>query len=147
MMITVTRRHEICAGHRIHNHEGHCSRLHGHGYIFEFTCVHPKGLDKIGRVIDFSIIKSTLCQWLEDTWDHRMLIYAGDPLASGLSKLDPEGVILLSFIPTAEQMAMHMVNVVGPKLLDDTGVTLVSCTVHETGKCSATFDIPAIQRV
>jgi hypothetical protein len=40
---------------------------------------------------------------------------------------------------TAENLAAHMVNVVGPMLLDEHGVELVSCTIEETSKCHVEY--------
>jgi 6-pyruvoyltetrahydropterin/6-carboxytetrahydropterin synthase len=77
-MITASRYHDISCGHRVHGHESKCALLHGHNYRIHFTCVGD--LDNIGRVIDFSVIKSTLCMWLEDNWDHRFLAWRVDPL-------------------------------------------------------------------
>ena len=61
----VTRKHEIQCGHRISGHEGKCRNLHGHAYVFLLTCEADE-LDPLGRVIDFGVIRSLLCQWLED---------------------------------------------------------------------------------
>jgi 6-pyruvoyl-tetrahydropterin synthase len=35
---------------------------------------------RVGRVIDFSVIKTLLCDWLEDNWDHRFLLWEQDPM-------------------------------------------------------------------
>lgn len=135
----VTRSHEICAGHRVVGHEGKCRNLHGHGYVFFFTC-EAEQLDALGRVIDFSVIKARLCQWLEENWDHRMILWQDDPLLSALRDLDP-AVTTLPINPTAENLAEHMVSVVGPAQLQGTGVRLVTCSVQETIKCCATYTL------
>src|SRR4051794_11723126 len=67
MPFQITRKHEIHCGHRVCGHEGKCRNLHGHAYVIHFTC-EAEGLDHLGRVIDFGLIKSLLCRWLEDTW-------------------------------------------------------------------------------
>jgi 6-pyruvoyltetrahydropterin/6-carboxytetrahydropterin synthase len=139
MPYTITRSHEICAGHRVCGHEGRCRHLHGHAYVFELTC-EGEALDKLGRVIDFGVIKSRLCAWLEENWDHRMLIWERDPLLRALQAID-KYVVTLPRNPTAENLAEHMVNVVGPSQLRNTGVRLRACTVRETSKCSATYTL------
>jgi 6-pyruvoyltetrahydropterin/6-carboxytetrahydropterin synthase len=48
-------------------------------------------------------------------------------------------MVALPFNPTAENLAAHMVNVVGPMLLDEYGVELVSCTIEETSKCHVEY--------
>lgn len=138
-MIKAIRYHDISVGHRVTNHESKCQHLHGHNYRIHFHCEAPT-LDALGRVIDFSVIKSTLCMWLEDTWDHHFLIYTQDPLRDALLALDPT-VVVVPFNPTAENIAIHLVDVIAPQLLKDTGVTLVECIVEETRKCSASYSI------
>lgn len=133
----VKRYHDICAGHRVHGHEGKCRHLHGHNYRITFTC-ESDDLDDIGRVIDFSEMKAKLCMWLEDEWDHKMLIWEKDPLAEVLPDIDPT-VVIVPFNPTAENIAQHLVEVVGPAQLVGTGIKLVHCNVEETRKCSASF--------
>ena len=171
MPYEVIRSHEICAGHRVVGHESKCRHLHGHNYVFHFH-VAPKldgqikslakeyevesaALDDIGRVIDFSVVKSTLCQWLEDNWDHKFLHWEQDELIRGIKVLvdhdqthhTPQTVcqkdalhlfdsfVELPFNPTAENLAAYMVEVIGPRLLDEHGVELVKCTIEETSKC------------
>lgn len=177
MSYTVIRSHEICAGHRVVGHESKCRHLHGHNYKFHFK-VAPKRvesenyipgakgfsvegkLDDVGRVIDFSVVKTTLCQWLEDNWDHKFLHWENDPLIKGLDALlrhdaaigydvleQEDGyhffdsLVALPFNPTAENLAAYMVEVIGPQLLDEHGVQLVECTIEETSKCHVNYSL------
>ena len=135
-MITATRYHDISCGHRVSGHESKCAHLHGHNYRFHFTCT-SRSLDGIGRVIDFSVMKLRLCQWLEENFDHKFIVWDGDPLANALEALDPQGVVRVDFNPTAENLAKWAVEVLGPLQLEGTGVRLVECKVEETAKCSA----------
>lgn len=173
MSYTVIRSHEICAGHRVVGHESKCRHLHGHNYKFHFKVV-PKlkvtspskgqgltlekdKLDSVGRVIDFSVVKATLCQWLEDNWDHKFLYWARDELINGLRDLASDlregyveendhdhfvnSLVQLPFNPTAENLAAYMVEVIGPQLLDEHGVQLVECTIEETSKCHVNYSL------
>lgn len=172
MSYTVIRSHEICAGHRVVGHESKCRHLHGHNYKFHFK-VAPKRvesenyipgakgfsvegkLDNVGRVIDFSVVKTTLCQWLEDNWDHKFLAFEKDPLIRALYYATPtdinatlydmytfqQSVVFLPFNPTAENLAAYMVDVIGPQLLDEHGVQLVECTIEETSKCHVNYSL------
>ena len=134
-MITATRFHDFSAGHRVHEHESKCRNLHGHNYRVHFT-VQAEKLDTVGRVMDFSAIKSKLCQWVEDNWDHRFLIWDADPKAKALTQVDAT-VVIVPFNPTAENMADFLLRRVGPVALAGTGVTLVAVNIEETRKCSA----------
>lgn len=178
MSYTVIVSHEICAGHRVVGHESKCRHLHGHNYKFHFK-VAPKGipvdmeypegfpgklynpgkLDDVGRVIDFSVVKTTLCQWLEDNWDHKFLHWENDTLIEGLSSIVGledrcgehisareqlnflDSLVSLPFNPTAENLAAYMVNVIGSQLLDEHGVQLVECTIEETSKCHVNYSL------
>jgi len=142
------RYHDISCGHRVVGHEGKCRFLHGHNYRVHFTC--EAGLDSVGRVIDFGVIKEKLCMWLEDHWDHKFLVWGEDDLLYRIydGKVDPESedllfasIVFVPFNPTAENMAEYLVNGIGPEQLEGTGVKLVEVTVEETRKCSATYKV------
>lgn len=136
-MITAIRYHDFCAGHRVVGHESKCANLHGHNYrvYFEIT----GELDSVGRVLDFSVIKTTLCQWLEEHWDHRLLIWAEDVQVDNLRAIDST-VYMTPFNPTAENMAQFLFEAVCPYLLKDTGARIVSVVIEETRKCSVKYD-------
>jgi len=137
-MTTAERYHDISCGHRVYGHESKCAHLHGHNYRVHFVCAGE--LDSIGRVIDFSVIKSKLCMYLEDWIDHKFLVWEKDPLCDLLYELD-NTVIICSFNPTAENLAKFIVEVIAPIELEGTGVTLIECKVEETRKCSATYKL------
>ena len=139
-MISATREHEICAGHRVMGHEGRCQYVHGHNYRFVMTLT-AEELDGVGRVIDFSVIKSILCQWLEDNWDHRMLLKTDDPLRYTVFVYHKQPVYTLPVNPTAENLAMYFCEDIAPGLLLGTGVRMIECIVWETSKCYATYRV------
>jgi 6-pyruvoyltetrahydropterin/6-carboxytetrahydropterin synthase len=132
--VHAARYHDISCGHRVVGHEGKCRHLHGHNYRVHFRC-EAEGLDSVGRVIDFGVIKSRLCLWLEAYWDHRMLLWDEDPMQ--LELLDLQSVVRVPFNPTAENMALYLLSTIGPQQLAGTEVRLVEVLVEETRKCSA----------
>jgi 6-pyruvoyltetrahydropterin/6-carboxytetrahydropterin synthase len=137
-MITAERYHDISCGHRVFGHESKCSFLHGHNYRVHFV-VAAETLDSIGRVIDFSVIKSKLCMWLEDNFDHKFLLWEKDPLLSLMQNIDYESIVPVKFNPTAENIAEYLVKEIGPQQLKGTGCQLIECRVEETRKCLATY--------
>ena len=141
-MIRAERYHDISCGHRVVGHEGKCQNLHGHNYrvFFEIEADGDEPLDQVGRVLDFSVIKSLLCAWLEERWDHKMLIWDQDPMLSALLEID-KTICVVPFNPTAENLAWFLVEMVGPLLLENTGTKLVRCKVEETRKCSAIYEV------
>lgn len=141
-MYSIERYHDISAGHRVVGHESKCAHLHGHNYRIHFKVIQDREqLDRLGRVMDFGEVKAKLCQWLEENWDHKFLIYNEDPLWKTLAELVPEDIVLLNFNPTAENMARYLVEEVAPEQLENTGCKLVKCIVEETRKCNATYEI------
>lgn len=153
-LISAIRYHDISVGHRVTGHEGKCRYWHGHNYRIHFMCC-ARRLDKVGRVLDFFAIKERLCLWLEENWDHRFLVWKKDPIAKALRETvyhsttknsvavwDSflESLVWVPFNPTAENMAEHLLRIVGPKQLKGTGVEVVKVTVDETRKCSASAE-------
>lgn len=138
-MITASRYHDISCGHRVYQHESKCAHLHGHNYRVHFDIEAPS-LDAVGRVLDFSVIKSHLCMWLEENWDHFFLVWERDPWALDLLAIDAS-VVLVPFNPTAENMALHLLRVIGPQQLEGTGAQLVNVTIEETRKCAASASL------
>ena len=150
--ITAERYHDISTGHRVVGHENKCRHLHGHNYRIHFVC-EAAALDTVGRVIDFGVIKEKLCMWVENHWDHKFLAWEHDPILricsanmledKQASDIDKDqwfdSIVFTPFNPTAENMAQHLVEVIGPQQLAGTGVTLVSVHIEETAKCSASF--------
>lgn len=156
-----SRYHDISCGHRVVGHENKCRHLHGHNYRIHFHCqadVGVESLDKIGRVIDFGEIKSRLCMWVENNWDHKFLAWEYDSVMrsaqSALQQLEHvsqehnnseqtfyESIVWTPFNPTAENMAEYLVTVVGPEQLAGTGIKLVEVVIEETAKCHASFSL------
>jgi 6-pyruvoyltetrahydropterin/6-carboxytetrahydropterin synthase len=134
-VITASRYHDFSYGHVVLGHESKCANLHGHNGRIHFK-VGGASLDQVGRVIDFSDIKTRLCEWVEQNWDHRFLISQDHDLATTLFAKDPT-VVVCNFNPTAENMAAYMLHVIGPLQLKGTGLTLMEVVLEETRKCKA----------
>lgn len=141
-MTSVTRCKHISCGHRITGHPGKCSNLHGHNYVISVTIEGP--VDTNGIVVDFGDIKLYFDWWLDQNWDHRFLIYDQDPDYPTLELVD-HTVLGVPFNPTAEGMAEYLLSTWQPLLAEMkraelycAEVKLVSVTVQETEKCSAT---------
>lgn len=67
----------------------HCSFLHGYslGFKFTFGC---QELDDKNWVVDFGGLKE-LKGWLEDTFDHKLVVDVNDPKMHLFRQLDREG--------------------------------------------------------
>ncbi len=157
--ITATRRFHFCASHRLAEHEGKCAFIHGHNYIVEFT-VQRRGdpIDSLGRVLDFSVMADCLGAWIDRYWDHAFILRENDTLAlhalqafnraretmtgSGQSEdTTPTKHFTMLWNPTAECMALYLLECIGPTVLGDSAtaqVKLIEVTIWETENCRAT---------
>jgi 6-pyruvoyltetrahydropterin/6-carboxytetrahydropterin synthase len=92
-MISVTRRLEFDAGHRIPDHRSQCRNLHGHRYVLEITLtgdvVQAPGESDNGMLMDFSEIKHIAKTHIVDVWDHAFLVYEGAAAAPVLAATRP----------------------------------------------------------
>lgn len=136
--ISCTRRIHFCAGHRVMGHENKCANAHGHNYYAYFEAEAEK-LDSIGRVIDFSILKKKIGDWIDLNWDHTFLVFEQDLEAISALKMMPgnKPPFICPFNPTAENMALYLLEIICPQLLKETGVTVVKVTIQETDNCIA----------
>ena len=131
-MLTATRRLQFAMGHRVYGHEGKCSHLHGHNFVV-FVTATAVMLDTVGRVIDFGVLKERVGGWIEREWDHGFVIWEGDAEArSALDRVAGQRIYLLPTNPTAENLADHLLRVVGPLVLAGTDTQLVKVTLYET---------------
>lgn len=76
-MLTCTRRLEFDYGHRLLRHESKCAHVHGHRGRVDITCS-AEGLDRVGRVIDFSVVKRVVGDWIDRHWDHAFVVNIED---------------------------------------------------------------------
>lgn len=137
-MLTVTRLLEFDAAHRVMNHESKCATLHGHRYKVEIEATADE-LDKVGRIIDFSVIKNTIGAWIDERWDHTTIVCRDDEQTVHALHAMPKfkEPFLTDWNPTAENMANFILRVVAPSCLHQTGVKVIRVRVWETPNCFA----------
>lgn len=137
MGLTIMRRIKFCAGHRLHGHGGKCENFHGHNYVAEFY-VTGEEQDAVGRVLDFSDLKTKCKGWLDEHWDHSFLVYENDHNAiEALKLVQPTRMFLMPYNPTAENMAKYLLEEVCPKVLEGTGAVATRVRIWETDEAFA----------
>lgn len=145
-MTTVTRRFVWDAAHRLLNHDGNCRFLHGHRYVAEVTCKAPE-LNALGMVIDFSIIKQKVGDWINSYWDHNTIINQDDKELFGLMSClktakEPfrlkHPTTLKPLNPTVENLAFVLYEIAN-NLLNREGVNVIEVKIHETENCFAIY--------
>lgn len=143
-MLTITRKLEFDAGHRIPDHKSQCRNLHGHRYTLEITLVgeviREEGSSDQGMIMDFSDVKALAKQHLVDVWDHAFLVYAKDEkVRAFLQSLPDHKTVIIDSIPTVENLAQTAFNILKPAYQDryGTGLRLHRLVLHETPNCWA----------
>ena len=134
---SISRRIQFCAGHRVMGHENKCAGLHGHNYEATFHASADQ-LDSLGRIIDFGVLKEKMGSWIDENWDHAMVLFEEDTEAiDAVKNLSSQRLYLLPHNPTAENMAIYLLHQVSPRLMQGTGVTIHRVVLQETPNCSA----------
>lgn len=140
MNITIKRRLEWDAAHRVLRHESKCATLHGHRYSALIECT-SNALDACNRVVDFGVVRERVGEWIDENWDHTTLLNEKDTElaafchAQAVTRLNREPYMFIGE-PTAENIARVLL-AMSRRLLKDTGVDVVSVEVFETPNCSA----------
>ena len=143
-MITITRKLEFDAGHRIPDHKSQCRNLHGHRYTLEITLVgeviEEEGSSDNGMIMDFSDVKALAKEHLVDVWDHAFLVYAKDnAVRSFLATIPDHKTVVIDKIPTVENLASTAFATLRTVYQDryGTGLRLQKLVLHETPNCWA----------
>lgn len=143
-MLTITRKLEFDAGHRIPDHKSQCRNLHGHRYTLEITLqgavIEEEGNSDNGMIMDFSDIKALAKKHLVDVWDHAFLVYQKDTVVHDfLHTLPGHKTVVIDCIPTVENLARTAFDILKPVYQDrfGTGLRLHKLVLHETPNCWA----------
>ncbi len=137
-MPTCTRILEFDAGHRLMKHESKCFNIHGHRYKVEITA-RATELDRVGRVVDFGIIKAKVGTWIDQNIDHTIILNQDDIEAiKACSLINRKSVYIIPAEPTAENLALHFLDVSNSMLRGhNPDLRVVHVRVWETPNCYA----------
>ena len=143
-MLTITRKLEFDAGHRIPDHKSQCRNLHGHRYTLEITLIgtviDQEGSSDNGMIMDFSDVKALARQHLVDVWDHAFLAYEKDAaVREFLDSIPGHKTVVIDRIPTVENLAQTAFDILHAAYRDryGTGLRLHKLVLHETPNCWA----------
>lgn len=154
MKFTASKEIEFDAGHRVPYHDSQCRYLHGHRYRVRATVeahdtVQPDPDNpRSGMVLDFGEIKKALVTQVHDPFDHKLILWDQDPLVSNEfwdclngSAIARDGLVLISSIPTAEELARIFFDRVNAYLKPrvPSAVLLEKIEVWETPTSLATY--------
>lgn len=134
MATIIQTTHSVCTAHRLMNHQGACKYLHGHNY--NVTVYVTTNELKEGMVVDFSVLKKEVREFLDRYFDHRCVLERGDPLIDILRDQANQPVTEMSKAPTAENMAALIKKELSQVLIEH-GVRTVRIDVEETANNKA----------
>lgn len=151
-MLTITRKFDFDTAHRVLGHGGRCRHIHGHRYTAEVTVQAPQ-LDALGMIIDFSVLKTAIGGWIDDNWDHNILLHPDDRM-KGLMVMSQEEERLPATLlegweagqprsllnPTAENIARFLA--IKAQSLIPSDIIVVGVKVWETPNCWAYYEVP-----
>ncbi len=138
----ITRHLEFDAGHRIPNHASKCKHLHGHRYVIECTltgAIHAdRGQQDDGMVLDFGLVKEIMNRVVVEKWDHAFLVWEQDDVVCDmLATIPGHKTVVLSVVPTAENLARTAFDLLAPAIATTYGSTLhlKRVRLYETPNC------------
>ena len=135
----------ISVGHRQWKDQGHCAWVHGYGRYIQFTF--EGELDHRQWVMDFGDLRDVK-QWLEDQWDHRLLLASDDPHISDFQKMHELGTMNINIMdvtkgwgPGIEASCKFVFDHVSPLIDKKTegSVKLVQVEIWEHERNSAVY--------
>ena len=131
-MYSVTREISFCYGHRLLDYDGKCRHLHGHNGRAVITLAAAE-LDRLGMVLDFTLLKRVVGGWIDAQLDHKMLLHRDDPALAFLRQ-QGEPVFVMDANPTAENIARLIFEYTAGQ-----GFPVVEVQLWETESCYATY--------
>ncbi|AGF48966.1 6-pyruvoyl trahydropterin synthase family protein [Candidatus Kinetoplastidibacterium galati] len=110
-MISISRKLEFDAGHRIPNHNGKCSNIHGHRYSLIVTLEGEVSKESSssdhGMLMDFADVKLLALEHIINIWDHAFLVSYDDyEILNLLKSLPNHKTVILDKVPTVENLAI-----------------------------------------
>lgn len=131
-MYRVTQEIDFCYGHRLLDYNGKCRHLHGHNGRAVIVLEGEDLCDR-GMLVDFSDIKRELRTWIDETFDHRMVLCERDPAIPALQAMG-EPLQIIPGNPTAEQLARLIF-----EHARECGFPVVEVSLWETPRSFATY--------
>ncbi|HNW43491.1 MAG TPA: 6-carboxytetrahydropterin synthase [Elusimicrobiales bacterium] len=131
-MHKITKSATFAYGHRLPDHAGKCRNLHGHNGTAEVTLA-SETLNAQKMVADFGDLGKALKGWLDENFDHRVILRSDDPLLKVL-KEQGQRCFETPDNPTAEIMA-QLIHAEMKKL----GFPVSETRVWETGTSAACY--------
>ncbi len=132
-MYRITEEVRFCYGHRLMDYVGRCARIHGHNARVEIV-LGAESLDRRGFVMDFGDLETRARKWIDERFDHRLLLRRDDPVIPVLEAAG-ESFVALDDNPTAEYLARSIFD-----HLKREGLPVVAVRFWETDTSVASYE-------
>lgn len=134
-MISITKKIEFEAAHRLSNYPGPCREIHGHTYKLEVTVTGPID-SNTDMVMDFKELKKILQKAVLDPFDHALILKESEENREIFSGYSGK-ITWMETEPTAERMIQWIFSQIKKEL--PTSIGLVDLTLHETSGSFASW--------
>ena len=135
-MITLTKKFEFEAAHRISNYDGLCREIHGHTYKLEVTIFGP--IDPVtDMILDFKSIKNLIKTSVIEQFDHALLLKDNEEKRNFFKDYSGKNTWMKTE-PTAERMVQGMANTL--QRLIPSPAQLDSLLLYETSNSFASWE-------
>jgi 6-pyruvoyltetrahydropterin/6-carboxytetrahydropterin synthase len=126
---------EFDAAHRIVGHKNKCQFLHSHRYVLEVSA-ESDVVDNLGMVVDFGHIKSVIKNWIDDNFDHNLILHQNDrEIGEKICNWTGQKIYYMQQNPTAENIASHLKLDILPKLFTNNSFFITKVKLFETPNC------------
>ncbi|MDR1671188.1 MAG: 6-carboxytetrahydropterin synthase [Alistipes sp.] len=144
-MILITKEFSFEMAHALEDHDGACSRIHGHSYRLWVTVggtpLADSASPKQGMVVDFGDLKRIVGEAIISRFDHAFVVRrtaANSALVDAMAA-HYQGVHIVDWQPTSENLVAHFVELLTPRM--PAGVTLHTLKLSETATSFAEYTI------
>ncbi len=136
---------DFSASHR-HNHHysGICRNLHGHNYEIAVT-IAATPLDEFGFVMDFCEVKKLCNGWIQEHWDHGVILNAGDATLLNFLRQEKQKYFLLpeNMPPSCENLAQYAFTELNKIIANkNQQVQIIKVEIWETKHFKAAYEKP-----
>lgn len=152
-MLTITKRVDFHAAHRLHKHEGKCFNLHGHTYVLDATFGAINSIGKCrdaspakeGMIEDFYDVKKLLNNIIVDELDHALLVdnNSQDQIEVALKSMAVEhglNVVNIGSRTTSENLAVYIYDKLSKNIAAFSTYKLLSIRLYETDTSWVDYD-------
>ncbi len=151
-MVEITKEVQFDYGHIVHLHSSKCKNPHGHRERvvakLEGEVVREDVSEK-GMVMDFKDVKEIMTKEIHDLLDHSFIISQEAPQLKYFEAMkdcypdDPLRLVIVDFIPTAENLAVYCFSLIQNKIKDkyNTKLKLISLEFWETPTSCAIYSL------